>query len=290
MSFTGLVSDSTASLSKEFVQKHGIRVVPLYINMGDTTYRDAVDITAQEFYQRLPDCNPLPTTSQPSAGDLAAVYRDLAEKGATSIISVHLSSGISGTVASAHAAAEDLDGVPVEIVDTKTASAAHRMAVEAGARALEAGAGSQEAVAVIRGVLDAAKLVFTVDTLEYLYKGGRIGGASALLGSVLQFKPLLYIDDDGTIDALERVRTSKRALRRMVEVMVEWMGVEEPMNVDLIEAGCRERAEALADLVRAEMDVADLRIGPLTPVLGAHVGNGTVGLCCCPVSALHLEA
>jgi len=289
MSFTALVSDSTAGLSQEFVEKHGIRVVPLYIEMDGKTYRDEVDITAAEFYERLPNCTILPITSQPSAGDFVTVYRDLVERGASAIISVHLSSGISGTVSSAHAAAEEMDGVPVEIIDTQTASVSHMLAVEAGARALASGARCEEAVAVIRGVIEVQKIVFTVDTLEYLRKGGRIGGAAALLGSLLQFKPLLYFKE-GEIDALERVRTSSRALKRMVEVLGEWMGVEEPVSAVLVEAGCRDRAEALAKLVREGLNVADLRIEPLTPVLGTHVGNGTVGLSCCPVSKLYLEA
>jgi len=289
MSFTALVSDSTAGLSQEFVEKHGIRVVPLYIQMGDTTYRDQVDITAQEFYERLPHCTPLPTTSQPSAGDLATVYRKLVDQGATAIISVHISSGISGTVSSAHTAAEGIDGVPIEVIDTQTASAAHMLAVEAGARALADGASFEDAVAAIRGVLEAQRIAFSVDTLEYLYKGGRIGGAAALLGSVLQFRPLLYFKE-GKIDALERVRTSKRALRRMAELMAEWLGADEPVYAVAIEAACKDRSQTLLNLVQECMNVADARIQTLTPVLGAHVGNGTVGLCCCPVSALHLES
>jgi DegV family protein with EDD domain len=202
---------------------------------------------------------------------------------------VFISSGISGTVSSAHVAAEGMDGVRIEIIDTQTASVAHMFAVEAGARALADGASLDEAVAVIRGVVEAQRIVFSVDTLEYLYKGGRIGGAAALLGSLLQFKPLLYFKE-GKIDALERVRTSKRALRRMVEVMGEWLGVEEPVHAVAIEAACKDRAQALLELAQAQMNVVNARIKPLTPVLGAHVGNGTVGLCCCPVSALHLEA
>ena len=289
MSFTALVSDSTAGLSREFVEKHGLRIVPLYIKMDGITYRDEVDITAAEFYERLPNCTTVPVTSQPSAGDFATVYRELIDQGATAIISVHLSSGISGTVSSAHAAAEELDGVPVEIIDTQTASVAHMLGVEAGARALASGAGFEEAAAVIRGVLEAQRIVFTVDTLEYLRKGGRIGGAAALLGSLLQFKPLLYFRE-GEIDALERVRTSKRALKRTVELMGEWLGVEEPVHAVAIEAACKDRAEALIDLVQQHMNVLDSRIQPLTPVLGVHVGNGTVGLCCCPVSKLYLDA
>lgn len=289
MAFTALVSDSTAGLSREFVEKHGIRVVPVYIRIDDVTYRDQVDITPEEFYERLPTCTPLPITSQPSAGDFATVYGELVDQGATGIICVLISSGISGTVSSAHAAAQGMEGVRIEIIDTQTASAAHMFCVEAGARALAGGAGFDEAVAVIRGAVGVQRIVFSVDTLEYLYKGGRIGGAAALLGSLLQFKPLLYLKE-GKIDALERVRTSKRALRRMVELMGEWLGVEEPVHAVAIEAACKDRAQALLELAQAQMNVVNARINPLTPALGAHVGNGTVGLCCCPVSALHLEA
>lgn len=284
MSFTALVCDSTAALSEEFVERYGIRVVPLYIQIDGATYRDGVDITAEEFYRRLPHCTTLPTTSQPSAGDFGGVYRDLVEQGATGIISIHLSSGISATVNSAHVAATEIDSVPIEIVDTQSASAAHTLVVEAGAWALEAGATMEEALVPIRQVIEQQKIVFSVDTLEYLYKGGRIGGAAALVGSLLQFKPLLYFND-GIIAALERVRTSRRALMRMVELMAGWMGDEEPVRAVAIEAACKDRGEALAELVRQRMNVTDLRLDTLTPVLGTHVGNGTVGLCCCPASA-----
>ncbi|OGO06583.1 MAG: hypothetical protein A2Y73_04690 [Chloroflexi bacterium RBG_13_56_8] len=284
MSFTALVCDSTAALPQEFVEKHGVSVIPLYLKVGDVTYRDRVDISAEEFYQRLPSCNPLPTTSQPSAGDFVALYQDLVERGATGIISIHLSAGISGTINSATLAAAEIDSVPIEIVDTESTSVAVMFAVEAGVWALEAGATMEEALIPIRRVVEQQKLVFSVDTLEYLYKGGRIGGAAALVGSLLQFKPLLYFSE-GKIDALERVRTSKRALVRMAELLADWMGSEEPVRVGVIEADCPDRGQALAELARQHMNVADLGIHTLTPVLGAHGGNGTVGLCCCPLSA-----
>ena len=287
MPFTALVTDSTAGLPKEFVQEYSIRVVPLYVKAGEASYRDGIDITAEELYTRLPTMTPLPTTSQPSAGDFAAVYGELVKQGASGIISVHLSSGISGTVNSALVAAEQFKGVPIEVVDTGCAAAVASLAVEGAAKALRAGASFEQALAVVRNVVERGRTLFTVDTLEYLYKGGRIGGAAALLGSLLQFKPLLYFVG-GQIDVLERVRKSSRALARMVEIMEEWLGTEEPLRVVIMQADCQDRAEELANLVRQRLKVVDLQVVILTPVLGVHCGNGTLGLFCCPTSALEV--
>lgn len=284
MSSIAIVADSTAGLAPEFAEQHNVRIVPLYLKIGDTTYRDGLDITVDEFYSRLPKCDPLPVTSQPSAGDFVAAYRDLVEGGATGIISIHISSALSGTVNSAKVAADEFPGTSVEIVDTLTVAAAHQLVVEATVAAVESGASLEEAVAAAQRAVGAVRIVFTVDTLEYLYKGGRIGGAAALLGSVLQFKPLLYFAE-GKIDALERVRTSKRALRRIVEVMAEWMGSEEPLQAVVMHAACRDRADALAEVLPQHLKAVNVQIVDVPAVLGVHGGNGTLGLACCPVSA-----
>ena len=168
-------------------------------------------------------------------------------------------------------------------MDTKYAAAAHLLVVEAGVNALNAGGGMPEAVGAIQRAIERVKLVFAVDTLEYLYKGGRIGGAAALLGSVLQFKPLLYLVD-GRIAALERVRTSKRALRRLVEVMAEWTKDEGPLQAIVIHAACPDKAEALAEALPERLNVVNTRIHPITPVVGVHVGPGAVGIACGPAS------
>jgi DegV family protein with EDD domain len=288
MPLIGIVSDSTASLPEETAKKYDIRIVPLYVKVGDKTYRDRVDITPEEFYKLLPGASPLPTTSQPSAGDFVVVYRELVNQGVAGIISIHLSSGISGTVNSAHLAAEQVKDVPIAIIDTQCAVGAHLLTVEATAQALQGGADFQAAVAVANKVIERQRTVFCLDTLEYLYKGGRIGGAAALVGSLLQFKPLLYFKD-GKIDVLERVRKSSRSLARMVEVMQEWLGNEEPLETVVMHADALDRAETLATLVRGRLDVANLRITWVTPVIGTHAGPGTMGLCCCPVSAMRYK-
>lgn len=286
MSFVALVSDSTACLPPSITARHDVHVVPLYIKIGDRTLRDGVDITPDEFYGQLPQCSPLPTTSQPSAGDFVAVYQALRDRGASSIVSVHLSAGISGTINSANLAAQQMEGFPIRIIDTKCAAAGHMLAVEAGVNALTQGADVEGVTAAIERAVSAQRTVFTVDTLEYLYKGGRIGGAAALLGSLLQFKPLLTFKE-GRIDALERVRKSSRALARLAEVMAGWTNGE-PQQAVVMQADCMDRAEELAAMLPEYLNVSATRIVPLTPVIGAHAGNGTLGLCCCPTSACSL--
>lgn len=288
MSGTALVTDSTACVPETFVREHGIYTVPLCLKIGDATYRDGVDVTVAEFYERLPNCSPLPTTSQPSAGDFIEVYQRCVKDGAEGIVSVHISSGISGTVNSARLAVEQMPGVPIEIIDTQSAAAAQFIAIEAAVRARARGASHAEITQAARRAVDAARIVFTVDTLEYLYKGGRIGGAAALVGSLLQFRPLLYFRE-GKIDALERVRKSSRALERMVEVMVGWLGTEQPIRAVVMHAACPDRAEALSACVRQHFQVSDLAVIPLSPVLGTHVGVGTVGMCCCPSAAMGIS-
>ena len=282
MSSVAIVSDSTAGLHPDLVTRYDLRIVPLYIKIGERTLREGIDITPSEFYEQLPQCNPLPTTSQPSAGEFAEVYRALRDAGASGIASVHLSAGISGTVNSANLAAQQLEGFPIRVIDTRCASAAHMLAVEAGIRVMKEGADLDGVAAIMEQVVDTQRTLFTVDTLEYLYKGGRIGGAAALLGSLLQFKPMLTFRE-GQIDALERVRKSSRALDRLTEVMANWMG-DQPLRAVVIQAACPERAEELIALLPKYLNVAQVQIEPLTPVLGTHVGNGTLGLCCCPVS------
>lgn len=284
MSAIAIVADSTASLPQEYVEKHDIHVIPLYLHMQGEMLRDGVDITPSEFYERLPQCDPVPTTSQPSAGDFIKLYRRLVDEGATGIVSVHISSPLSGTVNSARLAVEQLEGVPVEIVDTLSTVGGICLPVEAGVAARAAGADLQGIVAAMQAVVEAQKIIFAVDTLEYLYKGGRIGGAAALLGSMLQFKPILYLNE-GKIEALERVRTSKKALLRILAVAQEWMG-SVPVRVITMGSACPDRVQELESELHKYLNVESVTSVPLSPAIGTHVGNGTVGLCCCPASLL----
>jgi len=279
-----IVADSTASLPRAFVEANEISIIPLYIHMGGETLRDSIDITPDLFYEKLPTCDPLPTTSQPSAGDFVELFQKLIDAGAEGIVSTHISSGISGTVNSARLASEQLGGFPVEIVDTKCAVAAHVFTVEAAVAARAAGGDLAAVTAAAQKAVAAQRTIFAVDTLEYLYKGGRIGGAAALLGSLLQFKPLLHFVD-GQIDALERVRTSNKALTRAQELMGEWVG-DEPVRVILMQSACMDKVARVQKQVADHLNIASSEVLPLSPVIGTHAGPGTLGIAACPVSVL----
>jgi len=279
-----IVADSTASLPQAYIEAHDISIIPLYIHMGGETLRDLFDITPDVFYEKLPASDPLPTTSQPSAGDFVELFQKLIDGGAEGIVSTHISSGISGTVNSARLAAEQLNGFPVEIVDSKCAVAAHVFTVEAAVAARSAGGSLADVTAAAQKAVEAQRTIFAVDTLEYLYKGGRIGGAAALVGSLLQFKPLLQFVD-GQIDALERVRTSNKALTRALEVIGEWVG-DEPVRVLLMQSACMDKVERVQKKMGDYMNIVSSDVLPLSPVIGTHVGPGTLGIGACPVSAL----
>jgi DegV family protein with EDD domain len=284
MSKIVIMGDSCAGLAPAYAAQHNVRIIPLYLIIDGKTYRDGVDITSEEFYERLPKCTVLPTTSQASVGDFVAVYRELVAAGATDIVAVHISSGISGTISSALTAAKEVEGARIEVVDTQCASAAEIAVLNAAVNALERGLDMDGVVAAAKNAVALQRTIFTVDTLEYLYKGGRIGGAAALFGSLLQFKPLLHFVD-GKITALERVRTTAKALPRMVEVMGEWLGKTTPLHAIVMQSACMDRANELSALIKRELNIVESEIVPLAPAIGAHAGNGTLGLTCCPASA-----
>ncbi|MHB9031652.1 MAG: DegV family protein [Anaerolineae bacterium] len=278
-----VVSDSTAGLKPDYVARHQLTIVPLYIKMGEKALREGIELDAATFYKELPHANPLPTTSQPSVGDFETAYQAVIDKGAKAILSIHLSAGISGTINSATLAAQQFPNIPIEVIDTRCAMGAHYFAVQAAVKTLEGGATLQEAAAIVHKVNDTQRTIFSPETLEYLYKGGRIGGAAALVGSILQMKPLLVFKD-GKIDAFERVRSLNRAMARMVEVMAEWMGTSEPMRAVVMQSNCEERAMQTMELLKKTLNVAAIEMQLLTPVIGAHAGPGTIGICCCPVA------
>ncbi len=281
------VTDSTAGLKASFAQENNIQVVPLYMQTEDSIYRDGVDLTAKDFYELLPSLNKLPTTSQPSVGDFVSVYSELIEKGAEAIVSVHIPSGISGTTNSARLAAEQFPKTRIEIIDMTCPCAAAQLAIEAGVRANLAGESVDAVVKAVEAVSESHGTVFMVDTLEYLHKGGRIGGASALVGSVLKFKPLLYFNDR-KIDAIGRERGAEKALDAMLRIMDGWMPKDEPLKAVMMVAQSEDRAERILQKASGILNIVEVDTAWLSPVIGAHVGPGCLGMCCCPMDKLHI--
>ena len=281
MSCIAIVTDSTANLPSEFIENNNIRVIPLKIHWGEETLRDGVDITPSDFYKRLAISDDIPKTSQPSIQEFIQVYEELAPN-CDGIIVPLISSGISGTVNSALAALDQFSAVPIEVVDSYSTSAGLALVVMAANRAVEAGKSLAEIKRITDTVARRVQFFFMVDTLLYLHRGGRIGGASSFLGSVLNIKPILYLDDLGKIDALERVSTKSKAMERLVELAVKTADGK-PAHVAIVHADARDHAEKFRTLIEAYIDCEYLEIYPLSPVIGTHIGPGSIGV------ALHTE-
>jgi len=280
MNKIAIVTDSTAYLPKDFVELHNIRVIPLNIHWDDHTYIDGIDITPVEFYERLEKSSTIPSTSQPSVGDFLQVFKELAPHYSEIIIPL-ISSGISGTVDSAKTAASMFSEIPVEIIDTHSTSAGLGLVVTLIAQAVSDGKNLEEIKKLAEGTIKRLKVFFVVDTLKYLHKGGRIGGASRYFGSALSIKPILYFDDQGKIDALEKVRTKKKATARLVELTVEHANGK-PVNVGVMHANALEEVKNLRDQLLEQLDCKQIEIYDISPVIGTHVGPGALGVAVYP--------
>ena len=271
---TGIVLDSTADFPDAPERYPNWRVVPLYVRFGANSYRDYVDIGPAEFYERLRTAEELPTTSQPTPQDFAAAYEELA--GLERVFVLTVSAKLSGTYASAQQAAEESPGV--RVIDTATASAAITMLGMAIQRRLEEGTTDEEIDELVSRFKRESGLVFTLDTLEYLAKGGRIGRAASWAGQLLNIKPILTLAD-GEVLPLKRVRGNRKAIQEFATAFSEGTHDTDGLRVGIAHAEAPERMAALEQLVkdvrgRAEIEVATT----LGPVVGTHAGPGTVGL------------
>lgn len=270
-----IVTDSTAYLPESLLIQYPeiAAIIPLYVRFGETSYREGVDLSIEDFYKKLTSSPQLPTTSQPSAGDFQEVYRPLLEQG-NSIVSVHISGELSGTIASAVAAKEMLGGT-IEVVDSRFTGMGLGFMVLEAARAIQAGKSMDEVIARIHAVRDGISLIFLVDTLEYLHKGGRIGGAQALLGTLLKIKPLLYLHE-GRIEPLEKVRTSRRGVERLIEI-VEEMRNEHPqakLKMAVHHSAALEQGKELMGIFADRFHPEEIYLCELGGVIGTHTGPG----------------
>ncbi|WP_404383599.1 DegV family protein [Knoellia locipacati] len=277
---TALVTDSTAYLTPEAVEAHGIGVVPLHVVIGGQERREGVDVGPGEVAEALRRFRPV-STSRPSPQAFLDVYRALADEGADSIVSVHISADMSSTIGSAQLAANQ-SPVPVTVIDSRSMGMAMGYAVLAGAEVASRGGSAEEVADVVRARCEGATVVFYVDTLEHLRRGGRIGKANALLGSALAIKPILGLRDGGIVP-LERVRTSSRAIARLEELAVEAASRVEHVDVAVHHLDSLERAEKLAERLRLRVDgLEELVVVELGAVVGAHVGPGTLAIAVSP--------
>ncbi len=271
-----IVTDSTSSLTRAMAEAHGLHMAPIYVTFGAQTYRDGVDLDAESFYRQLEGSKRLPTTSQPTPADFTQTYAAAVEN-AEAIVSVHISHQMSATLDSAQAASRELPGVPIHVIDSRSVSMGLGLIAIAAARAAAAGKGAGEVVRLVEGLIAKMNVIFTVETLEYLRKGGRIGGATAFLGSVLDIKPVLYVKD-GRVEPLERQRTRKRAVKRLLELMAEQVGSSGALHAAVLHCAAAEEARDLAREVAARFQCAELLMVEAGPIIGTHAGPGTIGL------------
>lgn len=271
-----VVTDSTCNLPDELVQKHNIAVIPQILNWDGQSLLDGLDITPDEFYSRLAESKTIPTTSQPSAGEFFDFFSKVAQT-AESIVAVLISDELSGTLDSARAAASMMEDFPIEIVDSRSTSMGLGLIVLAAARAAEEGKSAAEVTELARSLVPKLRVIFVVDTLEYLHKGGRIGGAQRLIGSMLSLKPLLHLDD-GRIEPLARIRTKKKALGELMNMVLQATAGKEGVHAAVLSAQATEVRKRLVKTLAEEVKPVELIYSELTPVIGTHAGPGTVGI------------
>ncbi len=267
-----IVTDSTADLPQAITSDLNIEVVPLKIHWEDTTYLDGVDLHPEEFFEKLPSAVSLPTTSQPTPGEFESVYRRLSE--AEGIVSIHLSGKLSGTIQSAELAQREVrDGPDIVIVDSLAASLGLGLVAIAAAEAARDGASLSEVAALARSLVSRVHIVFLVDTLKYLEKGGRIGKAQAFLGTLLSVKPILTVRD-GEVHPLERVRTMGRAMDRFTDLLASFPN---PERQAVMHTTSPTEAEALARRLKPRSPDRDVLVSRIGPVLGTYLGPGAIG-------------
>jgi DegV family protein with EDD domain len=277
-----LVTDSTAYIPKDLAEKYQIRMVPLRVQWGSDTYLDGIDIKTAEFYERLKTDRLIPTTAAPSIGDFEQVYRQALET-ADAVVSIHIASQLSATVSSAEQAKALMPGKSIEVIDSRFTSMAMGYMVLAAARAAENGATLEEVTAAARRLIDLSRLIFTVDTLEYLRRGGRIGAAQAFVGNLMDVKPILELRE-GRVEPVERVRTKKKAVERIVDMVVQSPACQDnsPVRLAAVHALVPEEAEALLEAASARVNVVEKVCTDFSPVIATHTGPGTLGLICTP--------
>jgi DegV family protein with EDD domain len=275
-----IVTDSGMDLylPPDQMPKIKLHVAPLTITLQGKSYRSGEDIKPQELYRMLAETGAFPTTSQPAAGDFAAIYRQLAATD-PDILSIHMSSGLSGTVNAAKAAVEMVPEANITIVDTKTLSAGTGWQVEAAARALEAGWSKEQIVDLTGRVADASETIFTLDDLKYLIHGGRISHMKGLLASVLQIKPMIGVaKPSGAYEQLGQARTFKRAVAGLVDVMMRRHAPGSALRVQIVQADNPEGTAMLREQIEGRYECTWLPEGILSPVLGAHTGPSMIGV------------
>ncbi len=271
-----IVTDSTADLPEEVCAEHHLTVIPLYVNIEGRSYLDGVELSRKEFYEGLPRYAATPTTSAPGTGVFLQAYQKLADEGASGILTIHIAASLSNTFSVAQLAAEEMRGIPVTVFDGGQITLGTGLLALEAAKAAQAGASMDDIVALLRDLTTHTHSFAALDTVQFLRRSGRLSALQFALGTLLQIKPLLKMHQ-GEI-GLERVRTSSRAVERLIELANELGSLE---HVSVVHTHAPERAEALRQRWPELFPSGQPSFtAEVTPVIGAHVGPGAVGLVC----------
>ena len=271
-----IVTDSTADVSEELLKKYDIRVAPINIQFGTETYQEGIDIDRPTFFRKLDEYPTIPTSSQPSPGQLVEVYQELAEDG-HSIISIHVTSKHSGTYQSAVLAKSMLPEADIEVFDTLSISIGTGYQVLAAARAAEEGKSMGEIIQLLEGIRSRMHLYLTPATLKYLQKSGRVGKLAGAMASLLNVKPIIKVED-GVLEAFEKVRTRGKALDRLVELTAEAVGTTEPVKLGIPHAEVPDEAEKLRERLESTFNCDEMHMVDLACSLTVHGGPGVIGI------------
>jgi DegV family protein with EDD domain len=282
-----VVTDSCATIPESYMESLKIYWLPYYLHRGTEVFRDLINIHREEFYRWLPTAGKLPTTANPGPGEFLALYQSLArDQGARDIASIHITSKGSGAVQAATIAQSMLQAsmpnVRLEVIDTLNVSMCQGWMVIEAARAALAGRSLSDIVDLVTGMIPVTRMIQTADTLRYLYMGGRIGRATHLVGSLLNIKPLIGMED-GVIVPLGQTRSRRKAYAKMADMIEAAVGEAGKVKVAYVHAAAQEEAEKIRALVEARLDVVESLVAELTPALGVHSGPGTAGVCFFPV-------
>jgi fatty acid kinase fatty acid binding subunit len=281
-----IVTDSCASIPDSIVTALNINWVPYYIHRGKEVLRDLVTVQRDSFYKWLPTARELPTTASPGPGDYLTVYEKLAKEGVEDIVSIHMTSKGSGAYQAARAAqsiaAETFPLLHIEVIDTLNVSMCHGWMVIEAARSALAGVNLSDVVGEVKQLIPLTRMIQTADTLKYLYMGGRIGRAKHLVGTLLNIKPLISMED-GVIVALGQARSRNRAYQMMVDKVESAVGYMGKIKIAYVHAAALEEVEKIKTLIEKRLTCVESIITELSPALGVHTGPGTAGLCYYPL-------
>ena len=275
----GLVTDSTCDVPHRLIEQYGITVVPLHVIWDDETFRDRVDMAPKAFYRRLTEDPAYPTTAHPTPEGFLETYEEVVRRGAEEIVVVTLSSELSGAFEAASQARTMIDQ-PVHVFNSRSTTMGLGWQVIAAARARDEGGDATAMLQAADETRQRVALYVSLDTMEYLHKGGRIGGATRFIGSLLDIKPLVYVDrESGKVEAAGRVRTRKRGLRTLYDRFFEELHTEKKMHIAVMHGDAPEDAERIAKQIERDFAPAELLIDITGPVLGVHTGPRAIALC-----------